>query len=877
MLHCYGEKEGKESRLRVLYLEAEGEETNLFREIKEDLFSVMELRLFREEEEDPDIMDDLLQMHLIVFPVTKLLLAQEDGRVFRLIREAIKAGIPILPLLQTKKLREAVEIAKKEYDDVCAEGAPDAKEEAYGKRLDRAENELAQFIQDYNKAFDGRQYLDKGSPDKTELPFAVKLSSFLNSFLVDEKTERLVKAAFDAHIFMSYRKKDRGNMQKFMQMIHRQKNLENVAIWYDEFLIPGRNFDEVLKEKLRQCNLMTLAVTPNLLDTGNYVHEHEYPFALENGVKILPVELTRTDHSEYSRMYPKLPEPVPVDKEESVINRLTEILSAVAWSDRLDDDPHRYFLGIAYLYGIDTNVDREKGAAMIRSAAENGYTDAMEKYASMFFYGEAGTVSAEEAVQWQSKAVNQRERMLDEEETAENALALGKAYRAFGDYTHYLKQDATEFNVKAQKVLKKALDISDDEFMTEEILEVMESMTHRLRTKYTYEKRGGLNEGDMPQCDHMMLEIENVCILVEHHYKDYSVDSVTDLYKKFYDISARAWQHDFDMREEEFRLAERKWLEKYYAESGDPGCAVRMAEICFAENAPSKALEYLRKVPYKQNVPEELRRRQIRTLAEYGEWAELREVLENTSCVTGNSSKTGMKPQEEIKFYAICCGRLGDIQQAEKLLLGALDTMEQQYRKQFDKMRKEITGYSSREVVYLKKKWNYSEETDSIIQLKKAYLETADCFRDMGETAKAENYYLKALCTEEEVISRLGGNYCEYAEITGLRMLQDRMTDLYSMMMEKEEGSKRKEVETKKKDIRWRILSDMEMALNQKIKQSNYLNGDLENPEVIRMLREMISICRNLGDSARVAKFEDLKKRHEAIEEWQFEHRYRRF
>ena len=870
-------------RLKVLYLAADEETKDLFQEIQEDLFSAVDLSLFWEEEEDPDILDDMSEMHLVVFPVTGNLLAQKNSRPFQLIRRAMDEGIPILPLLQTKELRESIEIAEKKYKEVCAEGASDAKEEAYKRRFEKAKEDLENLISDYNKAFQGRQYLDKGSTDKTELPFFVKLSSFLNSFLVDEKTEKQVKAAFDAHIFMSYRKRDRKNMLEFMRMIHSQKNLEDVAIWYDEFLTPGRNFDEVLKEKLRQCDLMTLAVTPNILEPGNYVHDHEYPYAIDNGVRILPVEISHTDQSEYNEMYPKLPDPIPMQKEEEVISQLAATLSAVAWSDRLDDDTHRFCLGLAYLYGIDTNIDREKGAAMIRSAAENGFTEAIEKYASMRFFGEAGEPSAEEAVNLQTEAVRKREAAFEEENTAENALAAGIAARGLGDYTHAVKEDATPFNLKAQKWLKEALTRSEDPLQTDEILGALESLSWRFRQNYSYKKRGWLNEGDSYFSEHRQLEIENVCILAEHHYKNYTARDVANLYKEFYDLAEKAWQHDYDIHVPHLRQAEQSWLEKYYSQTKDPESALRLIEIFIAGNNEAscqKALELLEQLPDEHEVPAEERKRHILFLSENEKWAQVRDILEKHSAVNGNPSGTGMNLSDELCLYGKCCGKLGDAKKAEELFQKALDNEEENYKQHMISLSREEScvnraSYSYRGVRDHELEKIFKRRLDARLHLKEMIKNIGISYIETGNYRKAEEIFEKALCAEEEQMPQMLRDYSKYIEISFLCELYDLLAKTYAGM-KKEQGDREKTA-GREAGMNRRIISDIEKEFNAKLRYCNSDNRDpvMATQRVLNMLKQIIPVCEKMKDNARLARYSKLKKEQEEIAEWQFEHRYR--
>ena len=49
--------------------------------------------------------------------------------------------------------------------------------------------------------------------------------------------------AFAAKIFLSYRKKDRALARELMRTIHQDPLLRDVAIWYDEFLTLGEDFN----------------------------------------------------------------------------------------------------------------------------------------------------------------------------------------------------------------------------------------------------------------------------------------------------------------------------------------------------------------------------------------------------------------------------------------------------------------------------------------------------------------------------------------------------------------------------------------------------------------------------------------------------------
>ena len=80
-----------------------------------------------------------------------------------------------------------------------------------------------------------------------------------------------------------------------MRLIHKNEYSRDIAIWYDEFLTPGEDFNDSIREALRKSGLVSLVVTPNFLEDPNYVKDHEYPEARDSGKPIMPVVAVPTD------------------------------------------------------------------------------------------------------------------------------------------------------------------------------------------------------------------------------------------------------------------------------------------------------------------------------------------------------------------------------------------------------------------------------------------------------------------------------------------------------------------------------------------------------------------------------------------------------
>ena len=117
------------------------------------------------------------------------------------------------------------------------------------------------------------------------------LETYIKSVLVSSELAEKVRAAFDAYIFLSYRKKDRRKAQELMRLIHRNPLCRDIAIWYDEFLTPGEDFNQAIGKMLQKSDLFAPVVTPNLVNEINYVMTTEYPAARKQGKPVLPVEM----------------------------------------------------------------------------------------------------------------------------------------------------------------------------------------------------------------------------------------------------------------------------------------------------------------------------------------------------------------------------------------------------------------------------------------------------------------------------------------------------------------------------------------------------------------------------------------------------------
>lgn len=311
-----------------------------------------------------DLLEDLKQMQLFVMPVTTNLLCTHNEALDIEFKFAIEHHIPVLPLMQEDGLEEL-----------------------------------------FSKKCGDLQFLRKDSLDITAIRYEDKLKKYLDSVLIGDELAEKIRAAFDAYVFLSYRKKDRKHAKELMRLIHKNDFCRDIAIWYDEFLVPGEDFNTSIKEALKKSDLFVLAVTPNLVNETNYVMTTEYPLARRDGKPILAAELVPTDKGLLFEKYADIPNPADAHNEAEFSDALLESIQKMAIQENDASPEHNFFIGLAYLGGIDVEVDYNRAISLITDAAENGLTEAVKQLVSMYRSGCGVQRDYPTAAEWQSKLV----------------------------------------------------------------------------------------------------------------------------------------------------------------------------------------------------------------------------------------------------------------------------------------------------------------------------------------------------------------------------------------------------------------------------------------------------------------------------------------
>ncbi len=360
-------------------------------------------------EHNEELFFDLKQMQLFVMPITTNLLCSSNEALDIEFKFAVENHIPVLPLMQENGLIEL-------FNEKCGE----------------------------------LEFLDKYNTDMTAISYDEKLEKYLSSVLIDDKLAEKIRAAFDAYVFLSYRKKDRKYAQELMHLIHKNDFCRDIAIWYDEFLTPGENFNDSIKAALQKSELFVLAVTPNLVSESNYIMTTEYPMARKNGKIILPAELVPTDRKKLSEQYEGIPAPTDVHNEAELSEALLESIKKIAVKENDVSPEHNFFIGLAYLNGIDVEVDYERAVSLITISAEAGLQEAMKKLADMYFDGFSVQRDVDASIYWYRRLINLQEEAFGITNSKNDAMKLLNSYDALGGIYEQLHQYANSIEMYRQ-------------------------------------------------------------------------------------------------------------------------------------------------------------------------------------------------------------------------------------------------------------------------------------------------------------------------------------------------------------------------------------------------------------------------------------------
>lgn len=248
----------------------------------------------------------------------------------------------------------------------------------------------------FNAQFRNMQILDRYSDDRTAIPYAEKLERFVDAMLIRDDLAERVKQAFRGQLFLSYRKKDRSLALTLMKQLHRDPRCRDIAVWYDEFLTPGENFNDNIAQAIQSSDLFLLALTHSMVNEPNYVIKTEYPCARESGKNILPVRLEPVDPALVQQSFPGLPASASLSDASEYLVRL---MGAPTGNTPEQD----YLLGLAYLHGLHLERSPSLGLELLEQSVQRGHAPAALHLACVQHLEDTPEERAERQRKWLGK------------------------------------------------------------------------------------------------------------------------------------------------------------------------------------------------------------------------------------------------------------------------------------------------------------------------------------------------------------------------------------------------------------------------------------------------------------------------------------------
>ena len=334
------------------------------------------------------------------------------------------------------------------------------------------------------------QVLDRTAKDETQEPYKVKLKKYIESVLVDDETAQKVKDAFDAYIFLSYRKKDRAHAQKAMSLIHKNEFMRDIAIWYDEFLTPGEDFNDEISINLIKSKAMALLITPNINEKngekGNYVIEEEYPVAVSANKPVIPLEAVETDRKELKDNFKDISDPVDMNNNEQLTKALQKMFIKEGIKEN-NDPTHLYFIGLAYLYGIDVERNVQKGIELLeRSSSLDCFESA--SFLSRFYQENEYYLDYGKALTYAEKALCIAKNRYEKTNAPDDIKNYGFSAETLTILLRLIVESKTGISIDKKTLYDKIENINKEYWselkkITDNKEELMRFMHHRFKTE----------------------------------------------------------------------------------------------------------------------------------------------------------------------------------------------------------------------------------------------------------------------------------------------------------------------------------------------------------------------------------------------------------
>lgn len=251
----------------------------------------------------------------------------------------------------------------------------------------------------YSQLFGDLQYLDFQPDFLKRQNFESRMRSYLQSVILEPSLLEKIRSSFHSYIFVSYRKKDWAYAQDFLDFVQSLECTWDVGVWYDDFLMPGEDFSQQIFDQMKRSELITLLVTPKL-EEKNYISEYEYPAAVQYRKKIIPVQMEPANTDVLKLLYAGFP-PVFSLQSDDLRESLQSLFENPKTQSQEPQNPQKlFYLGLAYLRGVDTKRNPARAIPLLNQAAEKGVDQALLVLSDIYLYGDGVPVDPRKGVEF---------------------------------------------------------------------------------------------------------------------------------------------------------------------------------------------------------------------------------------------------------------------------------------------------------------------------------------------------------------------------------------------------------------------------------------------------------------------------------------------
>ncbi len=343
---------------------------------------------------------EICGMDLVVLILTKEALDSMCDAISRVLFTAYKNKIPVLPLA----IEDGV---GGQFSEFCALNRMEKMHVLYPNKQEIQAPSFSQKIKEY-------------------------LREHLNGTLLENVERKRIYHNFTGSVFLSYRKADRKYAVDLMKLIHQKEECRDCAIWFDEYLTAGESYDEEIKSYIDFCNVFLFLVTHNMLKEDNYAIREEYKRAKALNKNIIIVDMIGEEHTlptyllEGNRY-------IGLQDIEMLPLVIYEYIEKKTFASEEEKYNHNYYLGLAYVYGIGVEKDREYGRKLIESAAKWGLPEAMNSLIQLYADG----MDIRSIIHWQECLKDYYGHAFDVEKTLDNLkpyiMHLTRLSRYYGE------------------------------------------------------------------------------------------------------------------------------------------------------------------------------------------------------------------------------------------------------------------------------------------------------------------------------------------------------------------------------------------------------------------------------------------------------------